>query len=55
MDDLNDVLWMDHETLSEIDLSVRGLDNYVRHPSTRVSLTAYARGNRVVQTTSGTT
>jgi len=50
MDDLNDVLWMDHETLSEIDLSVRGLDNYVRHPSTRVSLTAYARGNRVVKT-----
>jgi DNA polymerase len=49
MDNADDILWMDHETLSEIDLSVRGLDNYVRHPSTRVTLTAYARGDRVVK------
>jgi DNA polymerase len=34
-------LYLDFETRSELDLTVCGLDNYVKHPSTRVLMLAY--------------
>jgi len=35
-------LYLDFETRSEIDLKICGLDNYVRHPSTKILMLAYA-------------
>lgn len=43
---MDQVLWLDYETRSEIDLHERGLDNYSRDPSTEVLLAAYAFGDR---------
>lgn len=40
---------LDFETRSVIDLEVRGLDNYVRDPTTAVLLAAYAFGDRAVK------
>jgi DNA polymerase len=37
-----DKLWMDYETVSACDLERYGLDNYCKHPSTRIALCAYA-------------
>ncbi len=39
---MTDYLFLDFESRSEIDLSVKGLDNYVTHPSTQILLLACA-------------
>lgn len=44
----SEVLWLDYETASELDITVAGLENYARHPSTRILMLAYAfNGNAV--------
>lgn len=38
-------LHLDYETASVVDLDTRGLDNYAKHPSTRVLMAAYTFGD----------
>src|SRR6185312_16516329 len=40
---------LDYESRSEVDLDVRGLDNYVKDPSTEIILAAYAEGDHKVK------
>lgn len=42
-------LYKDYETASELDLTEVGLDNYARHPSTRILMMAYAVDDGPVQ------
>jgi DNA polymerase len=42
-------VFLDFETRSEVDLPLVGLDNYVKHPSTRVLMLSYAFGDGQVQ------
>lgn len=46
---MTDVLHLDFETRSELDLEVCGLDNYVRHPSTQVLMLAWAVNEQKVR------
>lgn len=39
---MSDLLELDYETASEVDLKTRGLDVYSAHPSTRILMCAYA-------------
>ena len=41
---MDNTLWLDYESRSQIDLDERGLDNYAQDPSTEVLLAAYAFG-----------
>lgn len=45
----NDVLNLDYETASEVDLKKVGLDRYVNHPSTRVLMAAWKINGSTVQ------
>lgn len=40
---------LDYESRSEVDLDVRGLDNYVKDPTTEIILAAYAEGDHKVK------
>lgn len=44
-----DRLHLDFETRSELDLKICGLDNYVKHPSTRVLMLGYALNDDPVE------
>jgi DNA polymerase bacteriophage-type len=44
-----DILFLDYETRNELDLTVVGVHNYVRHPSNKIIISAFAWNNDPVQ------
>lgn len=46
---MNNLLYLDFETASEVDLEVVGLANYATHPSTRVLMLAYAENEEPIK------
>jgi len=46
---MSDILWLDYESMSECDLPVRGVYNYVQHSTTKMLCAAYAFNDEDVQ------